>query len=151
MNITIINNQQAVKIPLKKTRLFIEKALEGLSLPGNTQASFSFVDSTQIKKLNKRYFKKDKATDVITLGYKKTRAFNAYEEYLGDVIICPVIARENAKLYGKSFLYEFYLYITHGLLHLLGYSDISARAAAKMKRAQERVLKKVCESLKIKI
>jgi probable rRNA maturation factor len=151
MNITIINNQKAVKIPLKKTRLFIEKVIDCLSLPGNAQISFIFAGRPEIKKLNKRYFEKNKATDVISLGYKESRTCSMYSEYLGDVIVCPVIARDNAKLYGKSFIYELYLYIAHGLLHLLGYSDKSARAAEKMKKAQEEVLKTACKSLRIKI
>jgi probable rRNA maturation factor len=151
MSITIINNQKVIKIPLKKTRLFIEKVIEGLLLPGSTQISFIFAGRPGIKKLNKRYFKTTRATDVIALRYKNTHTHNVYKEYLGDVIICPEVARVNAKLFRKSFIYELYLYIVHGTLHLLGYSDTSARAAAKMKRIQERVLKTACKSLKIKI
>lgn len=151
MSITIINNQKVIKIPLKKTRHFIERVIEALSLPGNTQINFIFAGRTEIKKLNKRYFKTTRATDVIALGYKNALAHNVYKEYLGDVIICPEVARDNAKLFRKSFIYELYLYIVHGMLHLLGYSDTSIRAAAKMKRIQERVLKTACKSLKIKI
>jgi probable rRNA maturation factor len=151
MNITVTNNQKDIRIVKKKTRLFIEKALEELSQPDDVCVNFSFVDEKEITRLNRIYFRKHKTTDVIALGYKRQPRYKAYSNYLGDIIISPDIARQNAKTYNTSFIYELYLYIIHGLLHLLGHDDMSPRAANRMKRLQQEFLEKVCKKLKIMI
>ncbi|MCW2497894.1 rRNA maturation RNase YbeY [Jatrophihabitans sp.] len=40
---------------------------------------------------------------------------------LGDVVLCPEVAAEQAKAAGHSLDSELYLLCTHGILHLLGY------------------------------
>jgi probable rRNA maturation factor len=43
------------------------------------------------------------------------------EAMLGDVVLCPVVAEEQAKAAGHSTEAELHLLCTHGILHLLGY------------------------------
>jgi probable rRNA maturation factor len=51
------------------------------------------------------------------------------------------MAKENASLYGTSLSKELSLYVIHGILHLLGYSDISGRQRKIMHKKQEQLLK----------
>jgi len=41
--------------------------------------------------------------------------------YLGDIAIAPVVARQNARLYGRTLDQEMRILILHGILHLMGY------------------------------
>ena len=41
--------------------------------------------------------------------------------YLGDIAIAPVVARRNARRFGRTFGEEMRILILHGMLHLMGY------------------------------
>ncbi len=41
----------------------------------------------------------------------------------GDIIISAQQACINARIFNTNPVYELYLYVAHGLLHLLGYDD----------------------------
>ena len=76
--------------------------------------SISFVKKAEMRKLNRTYRKKDRPTDVLSFSMKEGRL-------LGDVIICPQVAKVNAKKYGSSFKAELARLTAHGILHLLSY------------------------------
>lgn len=46
---------------------------------------------------------------------------NPGETMLGDVVLCPVVAADQAASAGHSVAAELHLLCTHGILHLLGY------------------------------
>jgi probable rRNA maturation factor len=90
--------------------------------------SVTFVTASQMKRLNRVYRKKDRPTDVLS--------FNMDEgKLLGDVIICPQVAKRNAREYGTSYRAEIARLAVHGFLHLLGYDH-----GKKMFNIQDRVL-----------
>ncbi len=63
--------------------------------------SIAIVSSKEIQKINKKYRKKDKPTDVLSFNYGTS----------GEVIICPQqIKGEIADV------------LAHGILHILGYT-----------------------------
>ena len=74
----------------------------------------SFVNEAEIRKLNKKFRKKDKPTDVLSFVYDK-------EGILGDVIISPETARKNARRFGVTYKVELKRLAIHGVLHVLGY------------------------------
>jgi probable rRNA maturation factor len=74
----------------------------------------AIVPDSRVRALNRRYRKKDKATDVLS--------FPADERgYLGDVVIAAGVARRQAKGAGHTLQTELRVLALHGLLHLLGY------------------------------
>ena len=90
-------------------------------------------------------------TDVIALGYRKdfrkraapVKADRIYQGYLGDVIICPKVAKENSKIYKNVFFSELTLYLAHGILHLLGYDDRTRKEKLRMRKKESDILKKL--------
>ncbi|MDO8486372.1 MAG: rRNA maturation RNase YbeY [Candidatus Staskawiczbacteria bacterium] len=106
--------------------------------------SIAFVSTTEIRKLNKKYKKKNKPTDVLSFG--KTIGFI---EDSSEVIICPEVVKKNSKEFGTTFKKELTKMLVHGILHILGYdhekgtSSSQARAkkdAVKMEKKQEKYL-----------
>jgi len=68
----------------------------------------------EIRKLNKKYRKKDKPTDVL--------AFPMGEDgEIGDIAISRETTRRNAKRFGVTYNDELRRLVVHGVLHLLGY------------------------------
>ena len=68
----------------------------------------------EIKKLNRKFRKKDKATDVLAFPMRE-------EGILGDIAISVETAKRNAKCFGISYKQELKRLVVHGVLHLLGY------------------------------
>ena len=90
------------------------------------------VGPTEGRRLNLAYRGKDYATNVLTF---------AYEAGLGDIVLCPSVIGREAREQGKS-VDAHYAHLTiHAMLHLRGYDHASSRDAARMERAEIRILK----------
>ncbi|MBI3314303.1 MAG: rRNA maturation RNase YbeY [Candidatus Omnitrophica bacterium] len=98
-----------------------------------------------IRKLNRKYLKHDRATDVIAFGNPKgARPLGARLPgpfCLGDIAISLETAKRMAKELGTSFDYEVHLYLCHGILHLMGYDDHKPKDRARMWRKQDKILR----------
>jgi probable rRNA maturation factor len=134
----IIKNLQK-KIPINPTRIkkLTFSALSRRDLKKSGELTFCFVNDAQIQKLNSRFLGKKKPTDVLAfeLGVKK-------EEFSADIIISTETAFRNAAEFGTSPLFELYLYIAHGILHLQGFDDKTAKGKKEMHRRAVGILKK---------
>lgn len=93
--------------------------------------SISFVRKEKMKQLNRTYRRKNRPTDVLSFSMKEG-------SLLGDVIICPAVARSNARKYKISYQSEIGRLAVHGLLHLLGHDH-----GKRMFDLQDRILKEV--------
>ena len=81
----------------------------------------------QIRKLNRRFLKHDRATDVISFT-------------TGDIAVSVETARRVAKEQHIPFREELARYLVHGTLHLLGYDDKKRKDYDKMHGRQEKIL-----------
>ena len=91
----------------------------------------------KIKKLNKRFRKKNKETDVLSFPIKSH--FN--KNYKGDIAICYEIINLRSKK--TNFNIEFDKMWIHGLLHLLGYNHVRQKDYKQMLRKEQDILKRV--------
>lgn len=90
------------------------------------------VGSAESKRLNTRYRGKTHPTNVLSFGYDRR---------CGDVVLChPVIVRE-ARRQGKTLRAHYAHLVVHGVLHLRGHDHLRARDAARMERAEIRILR----------
>ena len=64
----------------------------------------------------------------------------AAEAMLGDVVLCPAVAADQATAAGHSLESELHLLCTHGILHLLGYDHVEPEEHAEMFGLQDRLL-----------
>lgn len=84
----------------------------------NTYISILFVGDSEIKKLNKKYRKKDYPTDVLSFNIDENREDGTF--YLGDVVVNRDQAKRQAGEYGNTLEEEISELAAHGVLHLLG-------------------------------
>ncbi len=104
---------------------------------GKSELSIALVSPAEIKKLNKRYRRKNQPTDVLAFGQNKI----FFEPELGEIVICPAVVRKNAKKYKVAFKKELVKVLIHGILHILGYNHgKSKKEAIEMEKKQERYL-----------
>ena len=101
--------------------------------PKGMQVLLRVVGSLEGKKLNKKFRKKNRATNVLSFSYGKGA---------GDVVLChPVVARE-ARAQGKSIAAHYAHLVVHGLLHLRGYGHERKAEAERMERTEIRLLRR---------
>ena len=110
--------------------------------------SIVLVGSVRIKKLNKKYRKKNRVTDVLSFGEKSKFLFPKTEEKeLGEIVICLREVKENAKRFNLPFEKELARVLIHGILHLLGYDhEKTKKEAEKMKEKEEYYLSQMIKS-----
>jgi probable rRNA maturation factor len=101
--------------------------------------SVAFVGPRAIARLNTEYLKHKGPTDVISFGMgRETRSMPA----VGDIYICPDVARRNARRLGVSATREIARLVVHGTLHVAGrdHPDDESRTSSPMWKLQERIL-----------
>ena len=116
---------------------------EGLDFSDETtEVSLSFVSPEEIREINRDYRDKDAVTDVLSFPQYNDQEEIKREPYacLGDVIICPERAREQAEEYGHSYTREMVYLMVHSMLHLLGYDHMEEDEKAVMRAREEAVM-----------
>jgi probable rRNA maturation factor len=97
-----------------------------------------FVGVRKMRQVNRKYREKDYATDVLSFRYPGERAEGC--PFLGEIVIAPQVAREQAARYRASFESEIRRLVIHGLLHLLGYDHETDDG--EMNRLQNRLMRR---------
>jgi probable rRNA maturation factor len=90
----------------------------------------ALVSDARVRALNRRYRRKDYATDVLSFP-------SDTPGYLGDVLIASGVAARQARRAGHSLRTEVRVLALHGLLHLLGYDH--ERDDGQMARLERRL------------
>ena len=75
------------------------------------EVSVLVTGNRRIQELNRRFRRKDKATDVLSFPRQAG----------GDIAVSATIATENARRYGHGPSEELKILILHGMIHLAGY------------------------------
>jgi probable rRNA maturation factor len=137
--IDIQDLQNNVKLDKKKIVNYAKSVLRDMG-ENKAELSLVFVDDSYIKRLNWKYRKVDSTTDVLAFSMREGgKALSKNSAVLGDVVISTETAKREAKKRNISIRKEIYLYLLHGILHLLGYDDTKC-PAKKIMRAKEKEL-----------
>jgi len=108
----------------------------------NGTISLVFVGPNRMRKLNCKYRKKNKMTDVLSFPQTKVEGFVEPEtNFLGEIVICPRAIKKLAKRENLDYQKELIRTLIHGILHLLGYNHIKKEEAEEMKKKEETYLK----------
>jgi len=109
----------------------------------NVHINLVYVSDTEIKKLNKKFKKRDVATDVLCFTYNDTLPWEKIKTFLNaDIYISSDRAKAQAKVFKTLPEEELFLYTVHGILHMLGYKDYTKQEFEAMKKKQEEILNK---------
>ncbi len=148
MEILINNKQDSIEVDLLSLKKLAEFILVFEKISSLTELSVAFLDEEEMERLNSQYRKMDVSTDVLSFPLFDKLPHNETEHplVLGDVIICPVVARRNAQKVGHSIERELELLLIHGVLHLLGYDHVDSGSETLMKARQRKILNKFARS-----
>jgi len=141
------NRQREQKINLCGLEKIIRALLQQFGRSDHGVAQFCsyevgihLVGAAEIARLNETWLQHQGPTDVITFDYNDP----AWPKLLaGDIFVCVEEAIAQAKQFGTSWQSEVVRYIVHGILHLRGFDDQSAKKKREMKRAENASLKRL--------
>ncbi|WP_238428990.1 rRNA maturation RNase YbeY [Frankia nepalensis] len=121
--------------------------LDAMKVNPLAELSVMLVEAADMTDLHVRYMGEDGPTDVLAFqqdeAFESTYADTADSDpttLLGDVVLCPEVARRQALAAGHPTQRELHLLCTHGILHLLGYDHAEPAEEREMFRLQEDLL-----------
>ena len=95
-------------------------------------------NNKEIKKLNKQFRNKNKATDVLSFPLQeKIKIKN--KSYLGDIVISYNFMQKPKNQEIKSFKDKVIKTFIHGFLHLLGFDHIKLKDYKKMFKEEQKI------------
>jgi probable rRNA maturation factor len=103
------------------------------------ELSVLLVGPARSRRLNARYRRRDRATNVLSFPAPPGAAGGA--GLLGDLVICPAVLRAEARAQHKSARAHWAHLVVHGVLHLVGYDHEREQQARRMERREIRVLR----------
>ncbi len=108
------------------------------------ELTLTFVDRDEIAVLNEQHLGKPGPTDVLSFPLdaddRAIRTDDAVPVLLGDVVICPDVARAQAPVHAGTLDDELALLVVHGTLHVLGHDHAEPDESATMRSKELELL-----------
>ena len=95
-------------------------------------------NKSEIMKLNKVFFKKNKPTNV--LSFPNNSRITTGEYILGDIMVCPEIINNESDIYGIEKDNRWAHMIIHSMLHLQGYTHDSNKLRIIMEDKEKELM-----------
>tara|TARA_B100001750_G_scaffold187322_1_gene156730 strand:+ start:256 stop:708 length:453 start_codon:yes stop_codon:yes gene_type:complete len=143
-----INNKswnKKIKSPKKYFNQKLKKISKIIKFFKNKNITFTILltNSLNMKKLNKKFRKRNKPTDILSFPSFTPESLKLVKNkkiYIGDLAACYEIVNARSK---KNFLEEFDRVWVHGLLHLIGYDHVKDKDFNKMEKMEKRILNSI--------
>jgi probable rRNA maturation factor len=103
---------------------------------GAGELTLTFVDVDEIASLNAEFMGKEGPTDVLSFPMND-QPLPGVPMLLGDIVVCPVVAVEQAPEHAGTVDDELALLVVHGVLHVLGH-DHAEPVETELMRSLER-------------
>jgi probable rRNA maturation factor len=129
----IVSVRLAVAQSAHAARVLRVAAREWLPKLKYDEVSLSLVSDREMRVLNREWRGKDQTTDVLSFPMEE-------DGHLGDVVISLEVARRQAREGGWPLSMELRRLLAHGLLHCAGHDHERPADAARMRRAERRLL-----------
>jgi len=134
----LIKNLQVSSQDSSINKISVHKIISSLRKEFNltvSSLSVSFINSAELRHINKEYFNHDYETDVITFNYSKK-----LKEIDGEILISFEEAKLNAKKYNVTYGKELCRLLIHGMLHLLNFDDKNKERKKIMQQMENKLI-----------
>jgi len=145
VNVEIDNKSWVKKIknPKKYFLKKLKKISDRIHFLNKKNITFTILltNSFNMKRLNRKFRKIDKATDVLSFpsfALKNLKLVKKKNSYIGDIAVSYEIINLRSKK--NIFMKEFDKAWVHGLLHLIGYDHVKNKDYIKMNKVEKRIL-----------
>lgn len=122
---TEISNESGASIDEVEFAALARYVLDQMHVHPQAELSILFVDIPTMTELHVQWMDEPGPTDVLSFPMDELRPGKdgtpSDPGILGDIVVCPDVAIEQARTAGHSAQEEMLLLVTHGILHLLGF------------------------------
>jgi probable rRNA maturation factor len=148
-----INNESGVDVDESALVQLARFVLDSLQIDPLAELSIVLLDAEAMAALHVQWMDLPGATDVMAFPMDGADGpldrldpsappptdAGVAEAMLGDVVLCPFVAADQAASAGHSLMSELFLLCTHGILHLLGYDHGEPEQEREMFELQARI------------
>jgi probable rRNA maturation factor len=130
ISVGVSRGEGKVPIPVRTVRHWVRATLQAEGIR-SAELTVVFIDDRLSRRLHRRWFGRDRATDVMAfpLGRRETLE--------GEIYVNGARARRQARRYGASFQEELLRLVVHGTLHLAGHDDTKPARARRMRERED--------------
>lgn len=161
--VQVVKNFENIEVSLSKLKNLVRAICSRFGLLEVT-VSIAIVDDAQIRKINKQFLNRNRTSDCLSFdlsdspapiersgaaGFgapKSSRlggAIGAGSPRIFELVANGEMAVREGRLRGHSGEAELALYVTHGLLHNVGFDDSTKEKAKKMHNAEDEILQQL--------
>lgn len=154
------DEQSEVPIDLERWQSLARSVLADEGIRGGTELSIFFVEVDDIAELNHEHMGMSGPTDVLAFPIDAGEVVEVVSGptgasrgpdrsppdrgdlplLLGDIVICPAVARDQAPDHAGNLDDELALLVVHGTLHVLGWDHDSESATENMRQRERQLL-----------
>lgn len=147
-----IANESGVAVDEESIVSVARFALDRMEVSSLAELSVQLVSLEVMAELHERWMDLPGPTDVMAfpmdeLDVRRPDAPEASPALLGDVVLCPEFAKEQARTAGHRLTDELHLLTVHGLLHLLGYDHAEPDEEREMFALQRQILEDYADAI----
>jgi len=135
-----VTNSSGQLVPSAEVTSLMEFAMKALKLNPECDLSIGFIEDEAMTELHIKWMDEPGPTDVLSFPMDMPTDENDAVT-LGDIVIAPVVAAQQAAVAGHSAEHEIFVLAAHGLLHILGYDHAEAVEEKVMFELQESLVK----------
>jgi probable rRNA maturation factor len=143
MSIEVLN-ESGSEVDVSELGRLVRYVLDRMRVHPQAELCLKLVDPDTIASYNERWMDKSGPTDVLAFPMDELEPGSDSEEFedgtIGDILLCPQVAAEQAPANGQTPRQEVDLLTIHGVLHLLGYDHAEDEERREMFALQARLL-----------
>ena len=134
-----ITNTSGLLVPANEMQSLMTFDFKELDLHSDCELNMLFVDDEEMTELHIKWMNEGGTTDVLSFPMDMPES-KEQAVTLGDIVISPRVAADQAKSGGHSVEHEIFILATHGLLHILGYDHVELADEVIMFELQESIV-----------
>ncbi len=139
-----INNESAIEVAEPGFQRLATYALDTLHVHPDAELAIVMVDEGAMEQLHVQWMDEPGPTDVLSFPMDELRPGTEDRPtpagLLGDIVVSPQVAAEQAVTAGHSTMEEILLLTAHGILHLLGFDHAEPDEEREMFGLQRDIL-----------
>lgn len=137
------NAQRAHRVRIDLAREITRHLLEEMLGLANYELAVTLVSPARMAEINQEFLEHEGSTDVISFDYLEGQEEGRQARVYGEIFISVADARKQAREFRTTWQEELVRYIVHGVLHLLGYDDLSPAKRKTMKREEGKLVRRL--------
>jgi probable rRNA maturation factor len=137
-----ITNRSGLDSPRADLPSLLAFAMNELGVDPACDLNVVLVDEKEMTELHIKWMDEPGPTDVLSFPMDEIQPHTNEIGILGDIVLCPSIAQEQALRAGHSYELEMSVLSVHGLLHIVGYDHAIPQDEKVMFALQESLVKR---------